>query len=123
VPGITWHSPCKIYPGQVAAGSAVGCQTASHEHCAHTGTELRIITVMSTQWLKRPNLAREITITLVVKVMVIYALWLVFFSQPVDDTLTGSEVAKTFLNATEDAPVSGASLNTKPKIETEGESR
>jgi hypothetical protein len=108
----------------VAAACAIGYQTARYAYWgAHTDTELRFITVMSMQRLKGQNLAREIVITLVVKVMVIYALWLAFFSQPVDDTLTGSEVAETFLNAAGDTPVSGPSLNIKPEIKTEGESR
>lgn len=40
----------------------------------------------------RPGLAREITITLVVKIVLIYLLWLAFFSNPLDDKLTGPAV-------------------------------
>ena len=42
---------------------------------------------------RRDFLRREIIFTLVVKVIVIYALWYAFFSNPIDDTLTDSQVS------------------------------
>ena len=41
---------------------------------------------------RRDSLRREIVFTLLVKIVVIYALWYAFFSDPVDDGLTDAEV-------------------------------
>ena len=48
---------------------------------------------------KRNNLAKEITLALALKVLVIYALWSTFFSQPVDDNLSAPEVGKALFGA------------------------
>jgi hypothetical protein len=73
--------------------------------------------------LERPNLTREIILTLVIKVLVIYALWLAFFSQPVDENLSGPEVAKAIFNVAGEPSTSGSSQNIKPEIDIEGERR
>lgn len=54
---------------------------------------------LETYGLKRHSLAKEITLALLLKVLVIYALWSAFFSQPVDDNLSGPEVGKAFFGA------------------------
>ena len=41
---------------------------------------------------RRDLLRREIILTLMIKVIVIFALWYAFFSDPVDKTLTDSQV-------------------------------
>jgi hypothetical protein len=41
---------------------------------------------------RRDLLRREIILTLMIKVIVIFALWYAFFSDPVDETLTDSQV-------------------------------
>ena len=40
----------------------------------------------------KQKLWREITITLVLKIVLIYVLWWIFFSAPLDEHLTGSHV-------------------------------
>lgn len=47
----------------------------------------------------RDFLRREIILTLLVKVVVILALWYVFFSEPIDDTLTDSQVSNVFFSS------------------------
>lgn len=55
---------------------------------------------MPGQILKRRSLAKEITLALMLKALVIYALWSVFFSQPLDDNLSGPEVGKVLFGRT-----------------------
>jgi hypothetical protein len=50
----------------------------------------------------KPRLRREIVITLLVKFAVIYALWYLFFSEPVDENLEAPQVADTLFGS---APV------------------
>jgi hypothetical protein len=42
--------------------------------------------------LKKPALAWEITVTLALKFLLIYVIWLWFFSSPVDEHLDDSQV-------------------------------
>ena len=46
------------------------------------------------------KLAREITLTLIIKVMLIYGIWYFFFSEPVDDSLTDDKVRSQILGMT-----------------------
>jgi len=50
----------------------------------------------------KPRLRREIVVTLLVKFAVIYALWYLFFSEPVDKNLEAPQVADTLFGS---APV------------------
>ena len=50
----------------------------------------------------KPRLRREIVVTLLVKFAVIYALWYLFFSEPVDENLEAPQVADTLFGS---APV------------------
>jgi hypothetical protein len=45
------------------------------------------------------KLAREITITLLLKILLIIGIWYLFFSHPVDDTLTEEKVRQQILGA------------------------
>lgn len=45
------------------------------------------------------KLGWEITISLVLKLIIIYLLWLAFFSQPLDDHLTGPDVGEALFGA------------------------
>lgn len=63
---------------------------------------------MPGQILKRPNLAKEITLALLLKAVVIYALWSAFFSQPLDDHLSGPAVGKVLFGSAErSSPLAG----------------
>ena len=48
---------------------------------------------------KKPLLAREITITLIVKFLLIYCLWLWFFSHPIDKNLDSTQVQEAIFGA------------------------
>lgn len=45
--------------------------------------------------------AKEITLTLLLKVILIFALWYFFFSQPVEKSLTDDKVRQQILGATQ----------------------
>jgi hypothetical protein len=47
----------------------------------------------------KPRLRREIVLTLLVKFAVIYALWFLFFSEPVDKNLQAPQVADTLFGS------------------------
>jgi hypothetical protein len=69
---------------------------------------------------RRDALRREIVLALVVKIAVIYALWYAFFSEPVDDSLTGAQVGHAVFGAapTEQVPAQQQTLTlTKPSSE------
>jgi hypothetical protein len=48
---------------------------------------------------RRDALSREIILALLVKILLITALWYAFFSEPVDDNLTGSQVGNVLFDA------------------------
>lgn len=48
---------------------------------------------------RRDVLRREIILALVVKILLITALWYAFFSEPVDDNLTGAQVGDVLFNS------------------------
>ena len=50
------------------------------------------------------KLAREITLTLIIKVMLIYGIWYFFFSEPVDDSLTDDKVRSQIFGMTITVP-------------------
>lgn len=72
---------------------------------------------------KKHILAKEIALALLVKVMVIYALWSAFFSQPLDDNLTGRDVGHAFLGASVEAPDMSSNPRANINRESKGESR
>jgi|GEM_PF-4388442 len=49
--------------------------------------------------LQRDRLGREITLTLLLKIVAIAAIWYLFFSEPVDDGLSDHAVAGALLGA------------------------
>lgn len=63
---------------------------------------------------KGHNLGREITITLVIKIAVIWLLWLWFFSEPVDDGLTGADVGRVLFDAPEEKVPAPMQMVDKP---------
>ncbi len=50
------------------------------------------------KWRKRPSLKRDITITLIVKALAIYAIWALFFSHPLDKQLTPAKISAHLLS-------------------------
>jgi hypothetical protein len=50
------------------------------------------------------KLAREITLTLIIKVTLIYTIWYLFFSNPVDDSLTEEKVRSQIFGMTQSSP-------------------
>lgn len=46
----------------------------------------------------RPNLKRDIIITLIIKALAIYSIWALFFSHPLEKQLTPSKVSAHLLN-------------------------
>lgn len=55
---------------------------------------------MAASLLPKPYLRRELIVTLAVKFIVIFIIWLVFFSEPVDKQLDGPQVADVLFGAT-----------------------
>ena len=47
----------------------------------------------------KPALVREITVTLILKVILIYFIWLWFFSNPVDEHLDDTQVQNAIFGA------------------------
>ena len=64
------------------------------------------LTLMSLAVTHKPRLRREIVVTLLVKFAVIYALWYLFFSEPVDENLEAPQVGDTLFGS---APVTSPS--------------
>lgn len=62
-----------------------------------------VLSLMAISLTSKPRLRREIIITLLVKFTVIYALWYLFFSEPVDENLEAPQVADALFGS---APVS-----------------
>jgi len=56
------------------------------------------------------SLRREIIILLLLKAVLIYALWVIFFSRPLDKTLTADTVAAAFLDSGTAPPSSQPSI-------------
>ncbi|KPJ96357.1 MAG: hypothetical protein AMJ53_00860 [Gammaproteobacteria bacterium SG8_11] len=64
---------------------------------------------------KKPVLAWEISITLVLKVILIYAIWLWFFSNPVDEHLDDNQVQNAIFGS--HIPVIQQSATAKNPVE------
>lgn len=45
--------------------------------------------------------AKEITLTLIVKLILIFGIWFFFFSQPIDDSLSSDKVRQQILGSSE----------------------
>ena len=45
------------------------------------------------------KLAKEITLTLILKIILIFSIWYFFFSHPVDDSLTDEKVRRQILGS------------------------
>ena len=58
--------------------------------------------------LWRSSLAREITIILVVKFVLILLLWFAFFRHPIDKTLDAAAVSRAVLGGQSSAPAESA---------------
>jgi len=67
--------------------------------------------------LKQQKLGWEIAVSLLIKFAIIYFLWWMFFSDPIDKHLTGSDIANVlFGSATEEtADTANPSINPKEK--------
>ena len=61
----------------------------------------------------RQKLGWEISAALVIKIAVLYLLWLMFFSTPIDDDLTGTEVGLVIFGTTNVEPTAASSLKEK----------
>lgn len=49
--------------------------------------------------LKRLSLSREIVLMLVVKLSLLYLIWLLFFSHPIDNRLTAPDLSNHLFNS------------------------
>jgi hypothetical protein len=70
---------------------------------------------MSLAVTRKPCLRREIVVTLLIKFAVIYALWYLFFSEPVDENLDTPQVADTLFGASPATPPPAANSVIHPK--------
>lgn len=50
------------------------------------------------------SLARHISLTLIIKVLLLVGLWYLFFSQPIDKLLTDQTVSRALLGGSDTAP-------------------
>ena len=60
---------------------------------------------------RRPRLAAEITVALLVKFLLLYGIWVAWFSHPAGDSLNGESVAAALLGASRQAAIPAGTGN------------
>jgi hypothetical protein len=60
--------------------------------------------------IQRNSLRREITVVLLVKLALLFAIWFAFFSHPLDRSLTGHDVSRVLVGSGADSPAPNADV-------------